>query len=41
LDVPQEERSKLEERLLDETSTMPVFVDHELAEHHYNGFSNR
>jgi trehalose-6-phosphate synthase len=41
LDVPQEDKKGLEERLLNETSTMPVFVDHELADLHYNGFSNR
>lgn len=41
LDVPQEERAGLEDRLLNETSTMPVFVDNELADSHYNGFSNR
>ena len=41
LDVPQEDRKDLEDRLLNETSTMPVFVDNELAESHYNGFSNR
>jgi hypothetical protein len=41
LDVPQEDRKGLEDRLLKETSTMPVFVENELADLHYNGFSNR
>lgn len=40
-DIPLEERKNVEERLLKETSTMPVFVDQELADLHYNGFSNR
>jgi hypothetical protein len=41
LDVPGDDKKGLEDRLLKETSTMPVFVDHELADLHYNGFSNR
>lgn len=41
LDIPQEDRKDLEDRLLNETSTMPVFVENELADLHYNGFSNR
>lgn len=36
-----EDRKDVEDRLLRETSTMPVFVDQELADLHYNGFSNR
>ncbi|KAI9013919.1 glycosyltransferase family 20-domain-containing protein [Phycomyces nitens] len=40
LDVPTHERKGLEKRLLEETSTMPVFVSNELADLHYNGFSN-
>ncbi|CAO3615110.1 unnamed protein product [Cunninghamella echinulata] len=40
IDVPVHERKHLQERLLDETSTLPVFVDDDLAELHYNGFSN-
>ncbi|CAO3597887.1 unnamed protein product [Absidia cylindrospora] len=40
LDVPDNERKHLQERLLNETSTLPVFVDDDLAELHYNGFSN-
>ncbi|KAL1931030.1 hypothetical protein VTP01DRAFT_10167 [Rhizomucor pusillus] len=39
-DIPLEDRKNVEERLLQETSTMPVFVDQELADLHYNGFSN-
>jgi trehalose-6-phosphate synthase len=41
IDVPTNERKHLQERLLNETSTLPVFVDEDLAELHYNGFSNR
>lgn len=40
IDVPVHERKHLQQRLLDETSTLPVFVDDDLAELHYNGFSN-
>ncbi|ORX62168.1 hypothetical protein DM01DRAFT_1403862 [Hesseltinella vesiculosa] len=40
IDVPMNERNHLQERLLTETSTLPVFVDNDLAELHYNGFSN-
>ncbi|CAO0792631.1 unnamed protein product [Mucor circinelloides] len=40
LNVPAEDKKGLEERLLNETSTMPVFVDNDLADLHYNGFSN-
>lgn len=40
-DIPMEDRKDVEDRLLRETSTMPVFVDQELADLHYNGFSNR
>ncbi|KAG2226359.1 hypothetical protein INT45_000527 [Circinella minor] len=39
-DIPLDDRKDVEERLLKETSTMPVFVDQELADLHYNGFSN-
>jgi hypothetical protein len=41
LNVPPEDKKDLENRLLNETSTMPVFVDNDLADLHYNGFSNR
>ncbi|KAJ2964999.1 hypothetical protein NQZ79_g143 [Umbelopsis isabellina] len=40
IDVPEHERKHMEERLLNEHSTMPVFVNDDLAEDHYNGFSN-
>ncbi|KAI9319302.1 glycosyltransferase family 20-domain-containing protein [Dichotomocladium elegans] len=39
-DIPLDDRKNFEERLLNETSTVPVFVDQDLADLHYNGFSN-
>lgn len=41
IDVPEGERKHMEDRLLNEHSSMPVFVSDDLAEDHYNGFSNR
>ncbi|RUP48961.1 glycosyltransferase family 20-domain-containing protein [Jimgerdemannia flammicorona] len=38
--VPEEDRKVVQERLLHEHSTMPVFVEDDLADAHYNGFSN-
>ncbi|OZJ01877.1 hypothetical protein BZG36_05018 [Bifiguratus adelaidae] len=40
LQVPEKDLELVEGRLLKEHSTMPVFVDDELADLHYNGFSN-
>jgi trehalose-6-phosphate synthase len=41
IDVPEGERKHMEDRLLKEHSSMPVFVSDDLADDHYNGFSNR
>ncbi|KAL1919023.1 uncharacterized protein VTP21DRAFT_2404 [Calcarisporiella thermophila] len=40
IDVPEEERDTVQSRLIKEHSCIPVFVDDELADAHYNGFSN-
>jgi len=40
LEVPQAEIAPMEKRLKDEYGAVPVFVDDELADRHYNGFSN-
>lgn len=38
--VPEKDRSLVEKRLMDEYSCMPVYLSDELADKHYNGFSN-
>ena len=40
LEVPEEEAKDLTTRLKDEYGAIPVFVDDELADKHYNGFSS-
>ncbi|KAL4912551.1 alpha,alpha-trehalose-phosphate synthase 1 [Aspergillus aurantiobrunneus] len=40
LEVPEEEIPIVKERLKDEYGAVPVFIDDELADRHYNGFSN-
>lgn len=40
LEVPEAERGPLEKRLKDEYNAVPVFIDDELADRHYNGFSS-
>ncbi|EXJ73415.1 alpha,alpha-trehalose-phosphate synthase [UDP-forming] 1 [Cladophialophora psammophila CBS 110553] len=40
LEVPREEVGDVVKRLKDEFNAIPVFVDDELADRHYNGFSN-
>lgn len=40
LEVPGEEAKDLTRRLKDEYGAIPVFVDEELADKHYNGFSS-
>ena len=40
LEVPKKEAGPLTERLKDEYNAVPVFLDEELAELHYNGFSS-
>lgn len=40
LEVPEEEIPVVKKRLLDEYGAIPVFIDDELADRHYNGFSS-
>ncbi|EEB06490.2 alpha,alpha-trehalose-phosphate synthase [Schizosaccharomyces japonicus yFS275] len=39
-EIPENEQEHITKRLLDECSAIPVFLDDELADRHYNGFSN-
>ncbi|RQM07602.1 hypothetical protein DH86_00002067 [Scytalidium sp. 3C] len=39
LEVPENEIGKMSKKLKDEYDAIPVFVDDELADRHYNGFS--
>lgn len=40
LEVPENEIGHLEEQLKEEYNAVPVMMDDELAEKHYNGFSS-
>ncbi|KAK4094169.1 CAZyme family GT20 [Purpureocillium lilacinum] len=40
LEVPENEVDHMKKRLKDEYGAHPVFIDDELADRHYNGFSN-
>ena len=40
LEIPQDEIETVNERLKDEFNAVPVYVDDELADRHYNGFSS-
>lgn len=40
LEVPEEEIPIVKKRLKDEYGAVPVFIDDELADRHYNGFSS-
>ncbi|KAI9007358.1 glycosyltransferase family 20-domain-containing protein [Gaertneriomyces semiglobifer] len=40
LDVPEEQQDEMRQQLIDQHSCAPVFVSDELADMHYNGFSN-
>ncbi|KAJ5138353.1 uncharacterized protein N7515_003201 [Penicillium bovifimosum] len=40
LEVPEPEIPVVKQRLKDEYGAVPVFIDDELADRHYNGFSN-
>src|SRR5271154_4054837 len=41
LEVPGDEAKELTARLKDEYGAIPVFIDDELADKHYNGFSSK
>ncbi|KAG0262815.1 Trehalose-6-P synthase/phosphatase complex synthase subunit [Mortierella polycephala] len=40
LNIPEEDRALVQRELLEKYSCMPVFIDDEIADMHYNGFSN-
>ena len=40
VDIPESERETVSKRLMDEYSCLPVYVSDEIADRHYNGFSN-
>ncbi|KAG0361723.1 Trehalose-6-P synthase/phosphatase complex synthase subunit [Gamsiella multidivaricata] len=40
IDIPEAERAQVQKELLEKYSCMPVFIDDEIADMHYNGFSN-
>lgn len=40
VDVPEAERETVSRRLMEEYSCKPVFISDEIADRHYNGFSN-
>ncbi|ORX95026.1 hypothetical protein K493DRAFT_220088 [Basidiobolus meristosporus CBS 931.73] len=40
IDIPEDEREEVRKKLLEEHSCLPVFLDDETADKHYNGFSN-
>ena len=40
IEVPGAEAQNLTKRLKDEYNAVPVFIDDELADRHYNGFSS-
>lgn len=41
LEVPDSDVEDMRQRLKDEYGAHPVFIDDELADRHYNGFSSR
>lgn len=41
LEVPENEVDDMKKRLKDEYGAHPVFIDDELADRHYNGFSSK
>lgn len=41
LNIPEEDRALVQKELLEKHSCLPVFIDDEIADMHYNGFSNR
>ncbi len=40
LEVPEDEAGRLTTRLKDEYNAIPVYIDDDLADRHYNGFSS-
>ena len=41
LEVPETEISEVKQRLKNEYDAVPVFIDDNLADRHYNGFSSK
>ena len=41
LEVPENEAGPLKARLIEEYNAIPIFIDDELADRHYNGFSSK
>ena len=41
LEVPDNEAGSLKQRLQREYNAIPIFIDDELADRHYNGFSSK
>lgn len=41
LEVPEPEIPEVKQRLKDEYGAVPVFIDDDLADRHYNGFSSQ
>jgi trehalose 6-phosphate synthase len=41
LEIPKDEISEVTGKLKDEFNAVPVFMDDELADRHYNGFSSK
>ena len=41
MEVPEDEISKVEQKLEQEYNAFPVFLSQDLAEKHYNGFSSK
>lgn len=41
INIPEEDRALVQKELLEKHSCLPVFIDDEIADMHYNGFSNR
>lgn len=41
IEVPEDEAGPLKQRLKEEYNAIPIFIDDELADRHYNGFSSK
>lgn len=41
LEVPESEAGSMKQRLKEEHDAIPVFIDDELADRHYNGFASK
>jgi trehalose 6-phosphate synthase len=38
--IPEEDQESMTEKLRHEYSALPIYLDEEIADRHYNGFSN-